>query len=103
MIEIDHGNVVNIEAYDERSEALAKEYKAMISRTIEDPVNLQLAEIGIGFCHGAEISDCFMEAETVAGTCHFCFGNNICYGGNNASEFHGNSVLIKNPQFTLME
>ena len=60
VIEIDHGKVVSIEAYDERSETFAKEYKEMISKAIEDPANLQLAEIGIGFCYGAKVSDCFM-------------------------------------------
>ncbi|MBR3824341.1 MAG: hypothetical protein IKJ39_03990 [Lachnospiraceae bacterium] len=51
------------------------------------------------FFSAATISDCFMEAEAAINTCHFCFGNNVCYGGKNASEFHGNSVLIRNPKF----
>lgn len=61
--------------------------------------NRQLAEIGIGFCNDAFISDSFMETETVVNTCLFCFGNNICYGGSNESEFHGAPVLIRNPVF----
>jgi hypothetical protein len=40
-----------------------------------------------------------MESEMVFGTCHFCFGNNDCYGGKNKSDFHGASVLIKEPHF----
>ena len=71
----------------------------MTARDMQNPVNMQLAEIGIGFCNGAMISDCFMEAETIVNTCHFCFGNNICHGGKNESEFHGASILIRNPIF----
>ena len=33
--------------------------------------NRQLAEIGIGFCNDAFISDSFMETETVVNTCLF--------------------------------
>ncbi len=99
ILEIEQGNVKNIEAYDDNGKQLKAEYLKMISKSVENPKNRQLAEIGIGFCHGALISDCFMEAETVINTCHFCFGNNICYGGENTSEFHGNSVLIRNPMF----
>lgn len=54
--------------------------------------------IGIVFFSAATISDCFMEAEAAINTCHFRFGNNVCYGGKNASEFHGNSVLIRNSE-----
>lgn len=99
ILEIEQGNVKNIEAYDDNGKQLKAEYLKMIAKSVENPKNRQLAEIGIGFCHGTIISDCFMEAETVINTCHFCFGNNICYGGENASEFHGNSVLIRNPMF----
>jgi len=72
-------------------------YRSMTQKSFADPRNRQLAEIGFGFCQGAQISDCFMEAEAVRSSCHFCFGNNVCYGGENASDFHGNSVLIREP------
>ena len=99
---IENGKLTNIQAVSVAGESLVEEYRQMTVRDMVDPVNTQLAEIGIGFCHGAEISDCFMEAETVINTCHFCFGNNVCYGGKNSSEFHGASVLIKNPKFEIM-
>lgn len=99
---IERGKLTKMTAFDQAGEADLREYIAMTKNDMEDPVNCQLAEIGIGFCGGAEITDCFMEAEAVKGTCHFCFGNNICYGGNNASEFHGASVLIKDPNFELI-
>lgn len=99
---IRNGKIDSITATSPEGERLVAEYLKMTERDLKDPVNTQLAEIGIGFCKGAVISDCFMEAETVLHTCHFCFGNNICYGGKNASEFHGASVLIKDPIFTCV-
>lgn len=100
---IENGKLVGITAPTIEGEEDVKAYNSMTEKVMKNPLNLQLAEIGIGFCNGAEINDCFMEAETVVNTCHFCFGNNICYGGNNKSEFHGASVLIKNPQFKLLD
>ena len=100
---IEQGKLKKITASDHIGEADRKEYIAMTEKDMKEPANCQLAEIGIGFCHGAEVTDCFMEAEAVKGTCHFCFGNNICYGGNNASDFHGASILIQNPHFEITE
>ena len=100
---IEQGKLIKITASDQIGEADRAEYIAMTEKDMKESANCQLAEIGIGFCHGAEITDCFMEAETVKGTCHFCFGNNVCYGGNNASEFHGASILIRNPRFEIIE
>jgi len=102
ILTIEHGKVTDIRAYDDQGEKLAQEYKNMITSSIKDAVNLQLAEIGIGFCKGAAVSDCFMEAEIARDTCHCCFGNNVCYGGKNASAFHGNSVLMMKPVFKLI-
>ena len=99
IFQIENGKIHSITASSPEGEQLVAEYKNMTARDMQNPVNMQLAEIGIGFCNGAMISDCFMEAETVVNTCHFCFGNNICYGGKNESEFHGASILIRNPIF----
>lgn len=99
---IKDGKIIEIKAGTEQGMSLVAEYTNMTAGVMKDTVNMQLAEIGIGFCSGAVISDCFMEAETVLNTCHFCFGNNVCYGGVNESEFHGASVLIKNPVFTCI-
>ena len=99
---IKNGRLCGIEAETAAGEALIEEYTMMTAHDFTEPVNTQLAEIGIGFCSGAAISDCFMEVETAVNTCHFCFGNNVCYGGKNASEFHGASVLIRNPKFEIM-
>ncbi len=100
---IKEGKIQSITASSEQGKALVNEYKNMTAQVFINPVNLQLAEVGIGFCSGAKLSDCFMEAEVVLDTCHFCFGNNICYGGENESEFHGASILIKAPVFTCID
>lgn len=99
---IENGKIKSITACTSKGKTLVAEYIKMTERDMKHPVNMQLAEIGIGFCNGAIISDCFMESEAVLNTCHFCFGNNVCYGGKNESEFHGASILIKNPVFTRM-
>ncbi len=99
---IEAGKIVDIKPRDGRGHELVEQYKRMTASDFRDPVNIQLAEVGIGCNTGAIISDCFMEAEMVYGTCHFCFGNNACYGGDNPSDFHGASVLIKSPVFTRL-
>lgn len=99
---IEDGKIRLITANSLKGEDLIIEYNKMTEKDMKKSVNLQLAEIGIGFCNDAIISDCFMESEAVLNTCHFCFGNNVCYGGNNESEFHGASILIKNPVFTCI-
>jgi len=99
---IEDGKIRSITANSLKGEDLIIEYNKMTEKDMKKSVNLQLAEIGIGFCNDAIISDCFMESEAVLNTCHFCFGNNVCYGGNNESEFHGASILIKNPVFTCI-
>ncbi len=97
---IKDGKIQSIKANSPKGDLLVAEYKKMTERDMKNSVNMQLAEIGIGFCNNAIISDCFMEAEAATKTCHFCFGNNICYGGKNESEFHGASILVRNPIFT---
>lgn len=102
VVTVEHGKVTDIKAFDEQGEKLAEEYRNMIANAVKNPKNLQLAEVGIGFCKGATVSDCFMEAEIARETCHCCFGNNLCYGGKNASDFHGDSVLVMNPRFEMI-
>ena len=93
------GKIEKIEARDKKYNNLVTLYNQMTSNDFKTEKNKQLAEIGIGCNTGAIISDCFMESEMVYGTCHFCFGNNDCYGGKNKSDFHGASILIKEPCF----
>lgn len=96
---IEKGKLMKIEANSEAGLKLVKSYNAMTKYDYELEKNKQLAEIGIGYNTKAMISDCFMESEMMYGTCHFCFGNNFCYGGMNQSDFHGGSILITQPKF----
>lgn len=96
------GKLHNIYSDHPENHELLAMYKQFTEAAFKNEINKQLAEIGIGVNTGAELSDCFMEAELVYGTCHFCFGNNKCYGGDNISDFHGASVLIKNPKFEIL-
>ena len=93
------GELVRIRARDAEGTKLVRLYEQMTAHDFKERKNRQLAEIGIGCNTGAIISGCFMESEMVYGTCHFCFGYNVCYGGENASDFHGGSLLIKRPRF----
>lgn len=100
--EIVNGKIHSIYSDDSESFKLIDMYKKMTEEPFKNDINKQLAEIGIGCNTGVEISNCFMESEMLYGTCHFCFGNNECYGGDNPSDFHGASVLIKNPRFEVL-
>ena len=60
--------------------------------------NWQLAEVGFGGNSLATISGCIMEDEAVRGTCHFCFGDNVRYGGVNHSSWHGGTVVVRQPK-----
>lgn len=95
---IEAGEIIKIEARDEKGNELVGLYKDMTKRDFANRINRQLAEVGLGCNTGAAIGDCFMESEMAYGTAHFCFGNNVCYGGQNKSSFHGGSVLIKAPR-----
>ncbi|HHY09907.1 MAG TPA: hypothetical protein GX528_04990 [Firmicutes bacterium] len=97
---IEAGELVKMQVRCEQDAYLLDLYRRMTENDFAKRQNRQLAEIGVGFNTGAVISDCFMESEMAYGTCHFCFGDNVCYGGENKSSFHGASVLITNPRFT---
>lgn len=103
LFTIRNGSIVRIEAIDESGKELLSEYMKMTQQAFSEKKNRQLAEVGIGISEGAQITDCFMEAEAARNTCHFCFGNNVCYGGQNASDFHGASVLVRAPVFKNIE
>lgn len=96
---IDHGKLKKIEGKDIQGNRLVEQYIQMTDDDFKVSGNKQLSEIGIGCNTNAIISNCFMESEMVYGTCHLCFGNNACYGRKNRSNFHGASILIKEPQF----
>lgn len=71
----------------------------MERRCAEDSANAVLAEVGVGGNGGAIPSGILMEDEAVRGTCHFCFGDNTRYGGANASDWHGGTVVVRGTVF----
>ena len=101
-VEVSNGKFTSMYAESEQAKLSIDEYTHMTKTQFAFEENKQLAEVGIGINTNAIISDCFMESEMMFGTCHFCFGNNACYGGANKTNFHGASVLIKNPHFIVL-
>ena len=53
------------------------------------------AEFGIGTNDAARISGYALEDEKVLGTIHLALGNNLSFGGSNASALHLDGVVYK--------
>jgi len=75
----------------------------MERRCADDSANAVLAEVGVGGNGGAIPSGILMEDEAVRGTGHFCFGDNSRYGGANASDWHGGTVVVRGPAFQSVD
>ena len=54
-----------------------------------------LAELGIGTNPLAVLSGSILEDEKVVGTAHVAFGDNVSFGGTNASEVHIDGVVLE--------
>lgn len=54
-----------------------------------------MAELGIGTNKKAILTGITLEDEKVYGTCHFAFGNDLHYGGNNDVQIHLDGVIDK--------
>ncbi|MBI4018433.1 MAG: aminopeptidase [Candidatus Aenigmarchaeota archaeon] len=54
-----------------------------------------VAEFGIGTNGAAKLIGNVLEDEKVLGTCHIAFGNNLGFGGSNASNVHIDVILNK--------
>ena len=61
-----------------------------------------MAELGLGANAGARLSGIIMEDEAVRDTCHICFGDNTRYGGRNASAWHGGTLVVRAPRWSLI-
>ena len=59
-----------------------------------------LAELGVGTNHMAEIKGTVLEDEKVLGTVHLALGNNISMGGTCNIGFHVDGILLK-PTLTI--
>ena len=65
----------------------------MLSRFGRDGLNV--AELGIGTNHAAQITGIILEDEKVLGTAHVAFGNNISMGGTYDVGIHIDCVITK--------
>lgn len=54
-----------------------------------------VGEVGIGLNPNAKLSGCIMEDESIRGTIHIDFWDNIAFRGVNKSNFHGGGVITK--------
>jgi hypothetical protein len=92
LLIIESGRVVNLTDLDQTDEQQSWVYQDLT----RDGNASTLAEFGIGINPGARREEDLMEAEQARGTCHFGFGNNIAYGGQNKSSYHFD-LVIKRP------
>jgi leucyl aminopeptidase (aminopeptidase T) len=90
LLTIENGRVMNLSALD-RSDRQQKWVHTDLTRDENSQV---LAEFGIGINPGALDTSDMMEAEQARGTCHFGFGNNLAFGGMNASSYHFDLVVL---------
>ena len=65
----------------------------MLSRFGRDGLNV--AELGIGTNHAAQITGIILEDEKVLGTAHVAFGNNVSMGGTYDVGIHVDCVITK--------
>ena len=69
--------------------------QAMVIKDLSTDSNSNvLAEFGIGTNLGANILEYIMESEQARGTCHFGFGLNKEFGGENYSSIHIDYVIL---------
>jgi len=99
-LHIKDGRLAKIASQNDSDPVYRKYREWMQEQRERDEADWQLAEVGIGGNARAQISGCIMEDESVRGTCHFCFGDNTRYGGDNYSDWHGGTVVVRHPEFS---
>lgn len=104
-LHIDEGRLIAISCSDPDDSVFEQYVVWMEEVLVGNPANWQVAEIGIGGNSHAQISSVVMESEAVQGTFHICFGDNVMFaaGGENATGWHGGTVVVRNPTFTVGE
>lgn len=60
----------------------------------ENPLNANVAELGVGTNHGAKRPDNILESEKILGTVHVAFGDNHGFGGTVSAPFHQDYVVF---------
>ena len=68
--------------------------------SFNDPRVYLVGEIGFGMNTGASISGRMLEDEGVFGTMHIGIGNNLSYGGENATPIHID-LIMKKPSYEV--
>jgi len=102
-LQIREGKLVEIECH-QADDKVCNRYVREMNKVIEsDPLNWQLAEVGIGGNGQARLCNVLMESESVRGTCHFCFGDSAGFGGKNQTSWHGGTVIVNRPTFSFGE
>jgi len=96
---IERGWLRDIHCADDADPVFRQYVRWLRDAVAANPANWRLAEVGVGCNAEAKLSGIIMEDETVRGTCHFCFGDNVRYGGANPSAWHGGTVVIHAPVF----
>lgn len=91
---VSEGFITSIEGGQE-AKVLEKSLKDM-----NDDRVFQIAEIGFGMNTGASISGRMLEDEGVFGTAHIGIGNNLSYGGDNATPIHID-LIMKKPTYVV--
>jgi aminopeptidase len=61
----------------------------------ENPLNANVAELGVGTNPGASRPDNILESEKILGTIHVAFGDNHGFGGRVSTPFHQDYVVFK--------
>ena len=82
------GNVVGIQGDDPYRERLEEKFA-------QNPLNRNIAELGIGTNEKATRPDNVLEAEKILGTVHVALGDNAGFGGTVSTPFHEDYVLYR--------
>ncbi|MFC1614685.1 aminopeptidase, partial [Gemmatimonadota bacterium] len=89
-LKIRNGEVVNLTELNEND----KQQNYVLKDLNRDENARVLAELGIGINPGASQDADIIESEQARGTCHFGFGHNIGFGGQNNSSSHIDYVIL---------
>ncbi len=89
LLRIENGRIANPEDLDQTDPQQRMVHEDACR---DDPASV-LAELGLGINPGALVDTEVMEAEQARGTCHFGFGHNLAYGGQNRSSCHFDLVI----------
>lgn len=87
-LKIEKGKVVEIEGNEPFKEELLKKLE-------ENPLNANIAELGIGTNDGAKRPDNILESEKILGTVHIALGDNSSFGGKVRTPMHQDFVIFK--------